>query len=209
MDTSRLGATPLIRRVTGGRAVYHDPSELTYAIAVNPTGSELEAWRGSISDVYLYLAQALQGYMTSLGVRSRVVRTASEPDHAPAQSARQPCFDSAARYELLAKGGKVVASAQRRIGPALLQHGSIKLEGVAGHGALAGSTASDHELQPLGERRFRQMVELYLQNWEIILGGPLGVDPPALETSESFLRRLQEVRNKPLCRRDTFEQTSR
>jgi len=54
LDVSRLGNTPLIRRVTGGRAVYHDPTELTYAVAVNPEGSGLEAWRGSISDVYLY-----------------------------------------------------------------------------------------------------------------------------------------------------------
>ena len=90
-----------------------------------------------------------------------------------------------------------------------MQHGSIKLNGVAGHEALAGSAPSDRELQPLGESRFRQMVELYLQNWETILGGPPGVVPPALETSELFLRRLQEVRTKPLCRRDIFEQTSR
>ncbi|MCK4573421.1 MAG: hypothetical protein KAU36_03575, partial [candidate division Zixibacteria bacterium] len=35
VDCERLNGTPLIRRVTGGRALYHDPSELTYAIAVN------------------------------------------------------------------------------------------------------------------------------------------------------------------------------
>jgi lipoate-protein ligase A len=207
LDVSRLGSTPLIRRVTGGRAVYHDPSELTYAVAVNPEGSGLEAWRGSISDVYLYLAQALQSYLETLGVRSRVVRSASEPARSPAASARQPCFASAARYELLAAGGKVVASAQRRIGHALLQHGSIKLDGVAIHVALEGMATSDQKLQPLGKRQFDQMADRFLRTWETVLGGPSGIDPPALETSDGFLRRLEKVRACPLDRRDTFEQT--
>ena len=207
LDVSRLANTPMIRRVTGGRAVYHDSSELTYAVAVNPEGVDLEAWRGSISDVYLYLAQTLQTYLTTLGVRSRVVRKASEPSQSPSLAGRQPCFASAARYELLATGGKVVASAQRRIGRALLQHGSIKLDGVVRHAALDGMATSDHELQPLGKRRFDEMTELFLQTWETVLGGPPGANPPLLETTDCFESRLQKVQTKPLDRRDTFEQT--
>ncbi|MCD6250601.1 MAG: hypothetical protein J7J98_09755 [candidate division Zixibacteria bacterium] len=208
LDLSRLGNTPLIRRVTGGRAVYHDPSELTYAVAVNPEGVGLDAWRGSISDVYLYLAQALQGYLKVLGVRSKVVRTVSEPARSPSTLARQPCFASAARYELLATGGKVVASAQRRIGRALLQHGSIKLDGVATHAALEGMEASDQDLQPLGKRRFDRMADLFLRTWASILGGPPGGDLPVLEGSSRFLKRLERVHFQPLDRRDTFEQTN-
>jgi len=208
LDVSRLGNTPLIRRVTGGRAVYHDPTELTYAVAVNPEGSGLEAWRGSISDVYLYLAEALQGYLKTLGVRSKVVRNTSEPARSPSAFTRQPCFASAARYELLAAGGKVVASAQRRIGHALLQHGSIKLDGVAGHAALKGVEASDQDMQPLGNRQFDRMADQFQRTWETVLGGPPRTDPPALETSDRFIERLAKVRARPLDRRDTFEQTN-
>jgi lipoate-protein ligase A len=207
LDISRLGSTPLIRRVTGGRAVYHDPSELTYAVAVNPEGAGLEAWNGSISDVYLYLAQVLRKYLEALGRQSRVVRSSSEPVHSPSVSRRQPCFASAARYELMAAGGKVIASAQRRIGRALLQHGSIKLEGVASHAALDVKTVVEHELQPLGKREFDKNAELFMRTWQSALGGPPGRVSPALESSNSFERRLEKMRTDPLGCRNTFEQT--
>ena len=49
VDYSALNGTPLIRRITGGRALYHDPSELTYAIVVNTTGLGKTRLTGSIT----------------------------------------------------------------------------------------------------------------------------------------------------------------
>ena len=112
---------PIVRRPTGGRAVYHD-SEVTYAIASN------DREHFSIPDLratYLEVAQALQRAMSILGIDCELA-TASPRENLQLKTHRKsPCFVVPSRYELLYSGRKLVGSAQRRAKRSFLQHGSI------------------------------------------------------------------------------------
>jgi lipoate-protein ligase A len=107
----------VVRRPTGGRAVWH-ARELTYAVAAPETalGGLREAYRR----IHGWLAAAVE----RLGLPATL---AAAPERAsrPADGA---CFATPAGGEVLVDGWKVVGSAQVREGTALLQHGSMLLE---------------------------------------------------------------------------------
>jgi lipoate-protein ligase A len=114
----RLGLD-VVRRPTGGRAVWHE-HEVTYAVAapVAAFGGLREAYRA----IHTRLAAALQ----SLGVDATLAL--DRP------SARPPvrlssCFATPVGGEVLVAGRKLVGSAQVRKRSAFLQHGSILLDG--------------------------------------------------------------------------------
>lgn len=106
-----------VRRPTGGRAVWH-AHELTYAVAA--------PWEffGSVRAAYLEIHRLLGEALASLGVATSLAPRVPTP----ALDAGG-CFSHPAGGEVLANGRKVVGSAQLRRGRAILQHGSILLEG--------------------------------------------------------------------------------
>lgn len=109
---------PVVRRPTGGQAVWHE-HEVTYAVAapVAMFGSLREAYRG----IHARLANALR----SLGVDADLaVPPAVRPSGRPAA-----CFAVSVGGEILVDHRKLVGSAQVRRGDAFLQHGSILLDG--------------------------------------------------------------------------------
>jgi len=136
VDHASLGKTVVIRRVTGGRAVYHDLSELTYSIVVNRERLENDNFTGSLSHTLEMIAGALGSFLREVGVSSDYVRSSSRRHSEKGFLHKAPCFAANARFELVSENRKVVASAQRRTGSVLLQQGSIKLFGVAPHRAL-------------------------------------------------------------------------
>ena len=106
-----------VRRPTGGRAVLHS-NEVTYAIVVpvralgGPRASYVEINRG--------LAEGL----SSIGAAVTVT------DHGETLSPDAgACFGVPAPGEIIAGEKKLVGSAQLRVGDALLQHGSIIIDG--------------------------------------------------------------------------------
>ena len=107
----------VVRRPTGGRAVWHE-HEVTYAVAapVGPFGSLTESY----CDIHARLARALR----ALGVDARLA-----PAGPSAPLGAGACFAASAGGEVLVGGRKVVGSAQVRHGTAFLQHGSILLDG--------------------------------------------------------------------------------
>ncbi|HEY8486748.1 MAG TPA: lipoate--protein ligase family protein [Limnochordales bacterium] len=116
----RREGVEVVRRPTGGRAVFHD-QELTYSVAL-PPGHPVAA--GGILDSYRRLSLGLQEGLRRLGVQAELA-TPPAAGRGPGASA---CFDSASRHELEWAGRKLVGSAQtRRASGALLQHGSILL----------------------------------------------------------------------------------
>jgi lipoate-protein ligase A len=111
-------ALAVVRRPTGGRAVWHD-REVTYAVAAPAAvfGSLRETYR----EIHAMLAEAL----SALG--AHVLLAADRPPP-PAGVGAGACFASAAGGEVMAAtGGKVVGSAQVRGDGAFLQHGSVLL----------------------------------------------------------------------------------
>lgn len=123
VDACRRLGVPLVRRPTGGRAVYHD-TELTYAVASNAR----EIFGSSVAETYRQLASILAEIFGRLGVPVALAsRAASLPPRPTTLGAAAPCFAAPARDEILVRGRKLVGSAQCRRGSAFLQHGSIPL----------------------------------------------------------------------------------
>lgn len=118
---SRLGFD-IVRRPTGGRAVLH-ANELTYSV-VTPL-SEGRTVHDVYRDIHIILLEAFQ----SIGC-SGLDFQKSQPDFRQLYKENEmsvSCFASSARYEISLDGRKIVGSAQRLFGKALLQHGSILL----------------------------------------------------------------------------------
>jgi len=115
----------IVRRPTGGRAVYHH-RELTYSVT-----APIKLW-GSLRDAYCRINGALAFGLQTLGAPvtcagERASATAgTRPTSIPQLTARA-CFRDPLPGEVTAEGRKLIGSAQWRDGGALLQHGSILL----------------------------------------------------------------------------------
>jgi lipoyl(octanoyl) transferase len=112
----QLGVT-LVRRPTGGRAVYHR-DEFTYSITI---GKQYGVPSGVVA-AYAYLAQGLLVALQSLGVQAELSdeRVSKHPSAA--------CFASSTQADLTSGGYKLVGSAQVWKDEALLQQGSLPLD---------------------------------------------------------------------------------
>ena len=115
-DAARELGVDVVRRPTGGRAVYHH-REVTYAVAA-PAGR----W-GSLRESYALLNRALIAGLSAVGVPAAAARTGGAT---PGPSPRA-CFRDPLPGEVVVDGRKLVGSAQWRDGGALLQHGSVLL----------------------------------------------------------------------------------
>lgn len=117
----------VVRRPTGGKAVWHE-HEVTYAVAapISMFGSLRNAYR----TIHMRLAAALR----SLGADTQLAPDRPTPSLRSGQAVRPSggltsCFAAPAGGELLVQGKKLVGSAQVRRREAFLQHGSILLDG--------------------------------------------------------------------------------
>lgn len=113
----RLGVD-VVRRPTGGRGVLHD-AELTYAV-VAPVAAA-----GRLRAAYAVVHAGLAAGLRALGADARLAAGA-----VPGPPRAGACFEVTAGGEVVAGGRKLTGSAQARIGRALLQHGSILIDGT-------------------------------------------------------------------------------
>src|SRR6266487_850131 len=107
----------LVRRPTGGRAVYHR-DEFTYSIVI----SKQYGVPSGVVTAYAYLARGLLAALQSLGVQAELSdeRVSKHPSAA--------CFASSTQADLTSGGFKLVGSAQVWKDDALLQQGSLPLD---------------------------------------------------------------------------------
>jgi lipoyl(octanoyl) transferase len=110
----------LVRRPTGGRAVYHQ-DEFTYSIVI---GKQYGVPSGIVA-AYAYLAQGLLAALQLLGVQAEISdeRVKKHPSAA--------CFASSTQADLTSGGFKIVGSAQVWKEDVLLQQGSLPLKDCA------------------------------------------------------------------------------
>jgi lipoate-protein ligase A len=112
----------LVRRPTGGRAILHS-DELTYSVVV--CESDIEGGAALMTS-YREISRGIEAGLSYLGIDAAL--GPKRDDGSPREAALPTiCFAKAARCDLVAKGRKVVGSAQTRSRGVILQHGSIPL----------------------------------------------------------------------------------
>jgi lipoate-protein ligase A len=111
----------VVRRPTGGRAILHT-DELTYSIAASQVEPRVA---GGVIASYRRLSVGLVGGLCLLGVAV----TQAGVGHGQDADVSAACFDAPSAYEVTAGGKKLVGSAQVRRKEAVLQHGSLPLQG--------------------------------------------------------------------------------
>ena len=116
----RLGVG-LVRRPTGGSAIYHDGPERELTYSVVATTDDLGGAR-DLLETYRWIGRALVTGLRALGAPVEMVAVAGGGIAPPAF-----CFARTGSYEIEVDGRKIVGSAQRRRGRCFLQHGSVLL----------------------------------------------------------------------------------
>jgi lipoyl(octanoyl) transferase len=117
----RKKSIDLIRRPTGGKAVFHE-HDLTYAVV----GLEhRDGFPADILETYRVISRCLIRGLRDLGIDAAM---AEEGRTLPEIPAKASCFSAPSRYELLVNGRKICGSAQVRSRGSFLQHGSLLLD---------------------------------------------------------------------------------
>ena len=186
VDACARAGVDVVRRPTGGRAVLHF-GELTYAV-VGPAG-EGPLGRG-VLETYRSIADALLAGLRELGVEGELERVGGEP-RPTRNGASPPCFASAGRFEVTVAGRKLVGSAQRRSGGAVLQHGSLLLDGS--HLGLA-------DLLRIVDVERRRSLRLKLEQKTTDLGSILGRPVEFSEVADAMARGFERAWSARLVR---------
>lgn len=110
----------IVRRPTGGRAVFHD-RELTYSVIIPPNN---ELGNKNIQETYRTISGAILA-----GLRNYGLPVTAEPTNKANREyiKNLSCFASTTQYEITLNGHKIVGSAQWRNKGTVLQQGSILL----------------------------------------------------------------------------------
>jgi lipoate-protein ligase A len=108
---------PVVRRLTGGRAILHD-MELTYSLS---SLHDSYPFNGGLLDNYRTISSALLSGLNSVGIEAEMsfVKKRTEGHRDPA------CFKAASYGEVTVESRKIIGSAQKRYKDGFMQHGSI------------------------------------------------------------------------------------
>ncbi len=108
---------PVVRRLTGGRAILHD-SELTYSLS---SLHDTYPFNSSLLDNYKTISSALISGLQLLGIRAEMslIKKRNEGHRDSA------CFKAPSYGEVTVESKKIIGSAQKRYTDGFLQHGSI------------------------------------------------------------------------------------
>lgn len=126
LDILKRDKIEMVRRPTGGRAIWHCGDVCFTHCGISPSeGESMSAFK----DDYIRTAETLVRFLDALGIRAQI-----SPGHAPSGSVRgafkSPCFMSSGRYEITIGGKKIAGIAQYRTGNRFLIQGSIRLSPV-------------------------------------------------------------------------------
>lgn len=112
----------LVRRPTGGRAVFHD-QELTYSVVAPEAAFPASP---SILATYREISRALIAGLACLGIEAQMIPERPRLRERETRSVSPAaCFAAPSAYEVAVEGKKIVGSAQKRLKGYLLQQGSI------------------------------------------------------------------------------------
>jgi lipoate-protein ligase A len=125
LERLKADGIDVVRRFTGGRAVYHS-NEITYGVIgpICPKDLQADHWSRSLGSTYHFIGEALARGLRSLGGQVDLERGDHTEKFAKGM-ANRPCFASTSKSELVLDGRKLAGSAQRRTHSAFLQHGAL------------------------------------------------------------------------------------
>jgi len=113
----------VVRRPTGGRAVFHE-HEVTYSVIVPETDSLLA---GTVVESYQTISRAFVKGLQFLGIDASMSSPLRRGSTAPLKKSPL-CFSALSAYEVTVGDRKIIGSAQKRSHGVLLQHGSILIK---------------------------------------------------------------------------------
>jgi lipoyl(octanoyl) transferase len=118
VEKCRAVGVDIVRRPSGGRAVFHC-NEITYSVVAC---DKEESFPSDISGTYKIISNCIAYGLARLGIN---VRLAEADCHLHYAGFKTGCFSTPFRNELLVSGRKICGSAQTRVSGGFLQHGSI------------------------------------------------------------------------------------
>ncbi|MCK5145769.1 lipoate--protein ligase family protein [bacterium] len=111
----------VVRRPTGGRAVFH-AEEVTYSVIIPKSNTQ---YLDNVAALYMTLSQGLARGIRRMDVPAELEKRSVDLHEHYKKDLSVSCFSAAARHEILVDGKKLVGSAQRHLAEGMLQHGSI------------------------------------------------------------------------------------
>lgn len=115
LEVCRKNAIDIVRRITGGKSVFHD-KELTYSFIVDQKDMPL-----NLLDSYKKISLAILFALKSFGIDAQMQEREQKEKSAI-------CFHGINYNEIVVGNKKIVGSAQTRKNGKILQHGSILLD---------------------------------------------------------------------------------
>jgi lipoate-protein ligase A len=193
LEFCRAEGIDVVRRPTGGRALLHH-FELTYAVIAHLNEGPLP--RG-LQEAYRAICAVLVRAMRTLGIDAEL--TGGEVNlQLPNPKTTIPCFEAPAGGEVVVRGRKLVGSAMRAHGGAILQHGAILLDWDGRLQAGAMGLDDDASLRPqvttLRDELRRELPRAVLEEALVeAFGSELGVEFETEQPSDAERAREQEL----------------
>ncbi|MGD0020953.1 MAG: lipoate--protein ligase family protein [Smithellaceae bacterium] len=120
IEKCRKAGVDIVRRITGGKAVFHS-HEITYCVVA---GNQEKTFPPDIAGAYKVISRCIARGLAYLGIKAAL----AEGSRAGAgEEFKSCCFSAPAKSELLVGGRKICGSAQLRKRDGFLQHGSLLL----------------------------------------------------------------------------------
>ncbi|MEE9912167.1 MAG: lipoate--protein ligase family protein [Deltaproteobacteria bacterium] len=113
----RQSGVDIVRRLTGGKAVYHS-DEITYSLAA---GKSEKLFPDGIAETYAIISRCLARGLSLLGISAELAKA----NPGKKQTLTSRCFSIPSGNELVVEGQKICGSAQMRTHEGFLQHGSL------------------------------------------------------------------------------------
>jgi lipoate-protein ligase A len=125
VDVLREAGITLVRRPTGGRAIWHCGDVcFTFSGLTPGSGRKISAFKSD----YMRAASAIVRMLRFLGIQANI--SAGQPSGSVPGGIKSPCFQSSGRFEITVKDKKMVGIAQYRSGDRFLIQGSIRRSAI-------------------------------------------------------------------------------